>query len=99
MHLVLAIERIDVDDDSAGPQRCQEQDWVIGDIRQAERNAAAAHNSERLQSCCRSRDAPCEFIVGGYAAKKVDGGPGTVTRDGRVKHLGQQSRFEVELNS
>jgi hypothetical protein len=90
--LALDIERVDVDDDPAGPERREEQDGIIGRVRQAERDARTLDDTQILQSARSMRHRLAQFGIGHRAAQEIEHGPPPEARHRLVEHRAEQPR-------
>ncbi|PAV69301.1 hypothetical protein WR25_10695 [Diploscapter pachys] len=89
--LAFDVERVDVDDDAARLQRREEQDRIIGRIRQAERDARPLHHAQRLQARRGAVDRLAELAPAGDGPHEVDRRATGKACDGMVEQVAEQA--------
>jgi hypothetical protein len=87
----LDVEGVHVDDDPAGLEDREEQDRVIGRVRQAQRDSRALHDAEILEPARGSVDRLAEFGIGHRPAHEIEHVACPEPTDRRIEHVAQQA--------
>ncbi len=92
--LAFDIERVEIDDDTAGFQNGEIADDGIGRVGQTKTDARAAPHAEQLEAARGARDEPAQCRIGQTLAEEIGCRPIAKARDALVEEIEERNELE-----